>query len=449
MSVLPLLVCIYLVSNYILPTIGFKHDIVVSIAVSIFIAIIGFLVIKGVFDRIVSVSSVAKLIAVGDIMHSVSAEENDEVGELGEALNLLTQRIRSNMDELKGYSEKTTEINLEIQKRVLVLSSLLQVSSLISQGAKLEDILKLTVEKSRLLANSDAAYLLYREPGKEDLQVKAADGVELNHLVKINIGPGEPLFGKITKSNSPFILDKENRATEDVAVLFYEKFRLKNTLAIPIFLRGRIAAMLGIGNTKDPFVYHKEEVELLDIFAKQIAIAIENDILLHKVEKLEIKDALTGLYNDAFIRNRLQEEIKRAIAYQRPCAFILLNVDNFQEYHHNFGSLQAESTLKRIAGLIRGSVTEIDRVGRVGDNDFAVILPERNKRQAQEIAEGIRKKIEFTFSEEQDTRKKLTISGGVSENPLDGIEAQELLSKAEYLVKVAKEKGANRIISVA
>ncbi len=446
MSILPLLVCIYLVSNYILPHVGLKLDIAASIAISILIAIIGFFLIKEVFDRILSVSIDAKLIAAGDITHTVTAKEEDEVGDLGDALNQLTQRIRGNMDELKNYSEKTTEINLEIQKRVLVLSSLLQISSLISQGAKLEDILKITVEKSRLLANSDAAYLLLREEGQEPFSIKIADGINATYLLKIRIEPQEVLFSKIAKNTKPFILDKTNMLPENLSVAFYDKFKLKNTLAIPVFLRGRIVALLGIGNTKDPFSYRKDDLELLDIFAKQVAIAIENDLLMHRVEKLEIKDALTGLYNEAFIRNRLQEEIKRAITYQRPCAFLVLNVDNFKEFHQNFGSLHAESTLKRIASLIRDSVTEIDRVGRIGDNEFAVVLPERNKRQAQEIAEGIRKKIEFTFSEESDARKKLTLSGGVSENPLDGIDAEELIVKAADLVKIAKTQGKNRVV---
>ena len=205
-------------------------------------------------------------------------------------------------------------------------------------------------------------------------------------------------------------------------------------------------AVLGIGNTKEESLYNKDDLELLDIFAKQVAIAIENDLLLHRIEKLEIKDTLTGLYNEAFIHTRLQEEIKRAIIYQRPCAFILFNVDNFQKFHQNFGSLQAESTLKKIATLIKESVTDIDRVARSGDNEFAVVLPEKNKRQAQEIAENIRKKIEIIFSGESDANKKLTISGGVSENPLDGIEATELINKAKELLGLAKTQGGNRII---
>jgi diguanylate cyclase (GGDEF)-like protein len=444
MSVLPLLVCGYLVSNYILPNVGFKIDITLSLIISIFIAIIGFVLVKEVFDRILSVTTDAKLIAAGDITRRIEHGQEDEVGDLGFALNQLTQRIRNSMDELKNYGEKTTEINLAIQKRVLVLSSLLQISSLISQSAKLDDIFRVTTEKARLLANSESSYLLFREEGVEIFSMKAAEGIKSSELLKIKIEPHE-IFEKITRNNRPFILDKENVLPDNLIAKFYEKFMLKNTLALPVYLRGRVVGIIGIGNTKEPFLYSKEDTELLDIFAKQTSIAVENDILMHRVEKLEIKDTLTGLYNESFIRGRLQEEIKRAIAYQRPCGFILFNIDNFKEFHQNFGSLQAEAALKKIASLMKDSFTEIDRVGRFGDNEFAVVLPEKNKRQVQEAAEELRKKVAFTFGEEQDTRKKITLSGGVAENPLDGIDASELIAKAKDLVKLAKSQGKNRI----
>lgn len=447
MSILPLLACTYLVSNYMLPKIGLKTDIVATLLISTFIAVIGFFVVKEIFDRIVSVSTEAKLIAAGDISRKLEITHPDEVGDLSDALNQLTQRIRINMDELKNYSEKTTEINLEIQKRILVLSSLLQISSLITQGAKLEDILKLTTEKSRFLANSDVSYLLFRQETHETFYMKIADGINSEYLLKIKVEPKDDLFSRIIKTNKPLIFDKQNVLPENLALSFYERFRLKNTLALPVYLRGRVMAILGIGNARETFLYRKDDLELLDIFAKQIAIAVENDILMHRVEKLEIKDALTGLYNAAFMQNRLQEEIKRAIIYRRPCAFILFNIDNFKRFHQNFGLLQCEAALKKIATLVKDSVSEVDRAGRIGDNEFAVILPEKNKRQAEKVAEDIRRKIEFSFSEEQDPGKRLTVSGGVSENPLDGVSGEELISKAKELVSLAKEKGRNCIVS--
>lgn len=445
MSILPLLVCIYLVSNYILPNIGLKLDIVASVAISIFIALAGFYVIKEVFDRIVSVSADAKSIVAGDLNHRVEVVYKDEIGDLGEALNQLTQRIRGDMEELKGYSDKSTEINLEIHKRILILSNLLEISSLISHGDKLDSILKFIVEKSRALANSDSAYLFVKDEENDTFSVKMKDGVDSDYLLQLRLNSQDKLFNKLIASNKPLIIDKENVLTRDLENAFYEKFKLHSTLAMPVHLKGEIIGILGIGNERGDIIYRKDDRELLEFFTKQIAIAVKNDILLQQLKELEIKDALTGLYNEAFISNRLEEEIKRAIVYRRPCAYILFNIDNFRQFHDNFGLPQAEAALKSVASLIRESVTEIDRVARVGDNEFAVVLPEKNKRQAQEIAEEIRKKINFTFNKERDANRRLTVSGGISENPLDGVNALELIAKAKEALSFAKREGKNRI----
>ncbi|MDI6605743.1 MAG: diguanylate cyclase [Candidatus Omnitrophota bacterium] len=445
MSILPLLVCVYLASEHIFPRLGFRLEIIFAIVVSVFIALIGYFVIKEIFDRIVSVTSEAKLIAAGDLERMINVERPDEVGDLGGSLNQLTQRIRSNMDEIKGYGEKTTQINLEIQRRIIVLSSLLQISTFISQGAKIEEVLKVIVEKSQLLAGSDIAYLLFREDGEDSFRMKDVSGIDADYLLEVRIEPKGALFEKTVSSNKPLLVDKENKLPANTAKIFSENFRLKNTLALPVYLKGRVIGILGIGNSEEDFSYRKEDVELLDIFAKQTAIAVENDILIHRVGELEIKDALTGLYNETFLRSRLQEEIKRAIAYRRPCALILIDLDNFRKYEQNFGAIQAEGALKKVSSLISGSVSEVDRVARTGDDEFAILLPERNKRQAQGLAEDIRKKIEYSYSEEADINKKITVSAGVSENPVDGVDAGVLFKKAVELLKSAKKQGKNRI----
>jgi diguanylate cyclase (GGDEF)-like protein len=427
--------------------VGLKIDIVASLLISIFIAAIGFFVTKEVFDRILSVTSEAKMIAAGDITHRLNVSGEDEVGDLGNALNELTQRIRNNMDELKTYGERTTEINIGIQKRVIVLSSLLQISSQISESEKLDDILKIAVEKAMFLASSDLAYLFFREENQETFCIRTAEGLNSDYLTGVKIEPTEEAFYKIINTNKALILDKQNLLPKDFSSFIREKLKLNNTLALPVCLYKRVIAVLGIGNTREDFSYTKEDIELLDIFAKQIAIAAENDVLMHNVRKLEVKDTLTGLYNEAFMHTRLQEEIKRAIVYQRPCAFILIDIDHFKKHNQSFGSLQGEAVIKRISALIKDSVSEVDRVGRIGDDEFAVILPERNKRQAQEVAENIRKKVEFSYSEDANLAHKITISVGVSENPVDGITSEDLVNKARELLQIAKQNGRNRVVS--
>jgi diguanylate cyclase (GGDEF)-like protein len=445
--VLPLLIFLYLLWVYILPIRGFNINIAVFIIVDILLVVSGFLVISEALKRIISMSSEAKLIAQGDLYRHIDEAHTDEIGELASALNQVTERIRYSMGELKTYGERTTEINLEIQRRVLALSGLLQISSLISQGAKLDDILSIAVEKSRQIADSDAAYLLFQEPESEVLSMRAAEGINSQYLLKIRIVPEKSIFCNPVRLHVPLLVDEHNSIPAEQRVDFYEQFKLKNTLAIPIYSRGKLLAILGIGNTRDRFSYNRDSIELVDVFAKQIAIAVENDLLIHRVEKLEIKDALTGLYNESYIRGRLEEEIKRAVIYQRPCSFILLNVDNFNKFRQTSGALAAEITLKRIASLIKEAVTEVDRVARFGDNEFAVLTPEKNKRQAIEVAENIRKRVESSFSAEPDLSKKLTLSGGISENPLDGIKTDEIIKKAKDCLSIAKGKGKNSIIA--
>jgi diguanylate cyclase (GGDEF)-like protein len=277
--------------------------------------------------------------------------------------------------------------------------------------------------------------------------IKLADGLNMQQLKGIVINPQDKLFSESINAKAPLILDKQNMTLKDLMPELYEKFRLRNTLAMPVFLKGRVIAVIGIGNARESFLYKKEDIELLDLFAKNISIAIDNDSLVHRVEKLEIKDQATGLYNEAFIRGFLQDEIKRAIAHQRPCALILLNTDNFSKFQDNFGPVDAETAIKKIIYLIRESVSELDRIGRTGDNEFAIVLPEVNKRRAQALAEEIRKKIEFAFSEEPDADRKITISGGVSENPLDGIDSKQLMDKAKELLQHAKKLGRNRVVT--
>lgn len=446
MSILPLLVCVYLVSNYILPKFGFKIDVVASVGISIFVSLIGLLVIKEVFDRMASVALNAKSVAAGNMNCKIEIDDSDEVGELGNVLNKLTQRIRGNMDELRHYSEKTAEINIEIQKRVIVLSSLMQISTLIAQGTKFEEILKMVIEKSRFLANSDTAFLLFRDETNDLFFMRIADGPKSDYLMSLTILAREELYKKAFNLNKLLILDSKNLLNENLTVAFLDKFQMKNCLAMPLFIRGKVKAVLGIANTRENFLYNKDDIELLDIFSKQIAIAIENDILSHRIEKLEIKDTLTGLYNQAFISNRLEEEIKRAKIYQRPCAFIVLDIDDFKKYREKFGLIDAESAIKKIAILVREMVTEIDRVGRTDADEFSIILPEKNKRQAQEIAEGIIRKIESAYHQEDDVNKRITLSAGVSENPLDGVDASQLIVKAKELLHKAKLAGKNRVV---
>ena len=419
----------------------------IILAITLVIVSFGYYILKKMIDPIISISQQASQIANGDFgrVIKIGIDREDEIGDLSSALDNLTKRIRQSMDELSNYGEKTKLINLEIHKRVLILSNLLQISNLISQGSKLDDILKISVDKLMQVGQSELGLLMVIEENQDMMSMRCARGETAIKFADHKVKLGHELLGNTIFKKEVFILDKNNKHSSPDIKNWQEKFGMRNGIFIPLFARGKALGIICIANNTDDFAYTSDDLEIVEIFVKQIAIALETDFLHFRVQKLEIKDPLTGLYNDRFIKARLDEEIKRAVIYQRPCSFLLFNVDNFRRYHTLFGELSSETALKKIALVMEDSVTEIDRVGRFGDNDFAIVLPERNKKEALKIAEEIRKKLEYLFREDEDINKRLTVSGGVSENPIDGVSGEELIVKAKELLQEAKARGKNLI----
>jgi diguanylate cyclase (GGDEF)-like protein len=442
MSVIPILVSLYLVSNYIF---SLNPTIIAVIIVSIVVASLGFHLVKELIDSIIKVTHDASRIAKGDFGHRIELEREDEIGDLTNSLRQLTLRIKENMGELRSYGERTKEINVKIHKRVLVLSGLLQIGELISSGVEFDRTLQLIMEKLAQLEETGCAFLMLLSDDGQELVMRSIFNIDDPLIRKMRLRINEGFLGRIVTQNKAVITDSQTPAQAEMEA-FQNKLGVKNLAIFPITLKGKPLGLLAVGNQLDDFVYRKDELELIDVFIKQVAIAAENDLLVRQAEKLAIRDNLTGLYNKQFIRSRLEEEIKRAIIYQRPCSFIIFNIDNFKQYHSLHGEIETENVLRKTALILTESADEIDKVARFGDDEFAMLLPEKNKKLATERAEEIRKKLEFTFSEEIPT-KRLTVSGGVSENPIDGVTAEELISHALKSVKVAKTKGKNRIIS--
>ena len=251
---------------------------------------------------------------------------------------------------------------------------------------------------------------------------------------------------KVVVNRSLLIIDSSVKLSRE-AEAFRKTYDIKNILAIPIYSGRKDFGILIMGSKDDNYKYKNEDVELAKVFAKQITIAIESDILNKKTEELAIKDDLTDLYNKNFILTALGDEIKRAIFYQRPCSFVVFGIDNFDGFFSAHGELAAEEALKKVAKVIKDNMATVARAARIGGDEFAVLLPEKNKKESFAIAEEIRKKIE-SMNFLKSGNGGLTVSGGVSENPLDGIVSDDLIAKAKELLLLAKTQGKNRILGL-
>jgi len=438
--IIPLLISIFIISNYFIPIYKWNFNLLILIFLGFFIGLAGFLLIYDITRRFIHISSEAKSIASGNLDKYISSVEEDEIRELAEAVNSLQLKIRQDMQQLDLYSQKTAEYNLKIQRQSLFLSSLLQINSLVSSGKDMGSILKIALERLYQVMNSSVAYLLLKQEEKDELYIRSVSGLDTPSYVNIKLELTQnikQIFERSIKEHSVILVDRKSDFSEEIIQEFFNCFKIKNALFFPLYSRNQFLGFLGIGNNQKDFVYKDEDIELMEVFARNISIIIDTNRLLNRLDKLEIKDSLTALYNERFIRWRLQEEIKRGMLYQRPCGLILFRINGFKTLYERFGVRFAEDILRKVARLIESSVSEVDYVGRFGDYTFAVILVEKNKRQSIECAEYIRKKIEFAFTEEE-PEKRVTLTEAVSENPLDGITAEELINKAEGILNTCQ-----------
>jgi len=450
MSVIPMMICVYITTNFVFPYLGMTDYLGIIIAITIIIALLGLILAKRMIEPIIDIAIEAKLMAAGDLERFVDIAEEGEIGALAISLNAMSEQIRANLTELKSYEEKTVEINAEIHRKVMALSGLLQVGNMISAGTELKTTLDILVEKISLANDSCPAMLMLVDSEKNYLVPYSVMNIVNPEAAKTPFSSKKGFFASLKTHVKDIVVDNSHDGNKyDGIDLVRESLGIKNIALVPIVVKGALEGVVFIANNKDGFVYKKDVIELLYVFSKQAAIAVENDVLLKKSEALEVKDGLTQLYNAKFIRERLDEEIKRAMTYQRPCSFILFNVDNYKDFCIRHGNMAGESVLKKIAKIITDEITLVDRAGRFDDNEFAIILPERSKKEANNIAKELRQKISNIKPIEATTDNELpvfiTVSGSVSENPIDGLSAKELVDKAKDLLKQAKEQGKDRV----
>lgn len=178
-----------------------------------------------------------------------------------------------------------------------------------------------------------------------------------------------------------------------------------------------------------------------------LLICLSGLALSDKMNSLIIREGLTGLFNQNYIRQRLDEEYYRAKRYVHPLSLMMIDLDNFKSLNDRFGHTAGDHLLKYFSQLIRETIRPSDIPARFGGEEFLVILPETDKEDAQVVAERLRKRISM-YPFRIDSRKEevqLTISVGVSAFPEYGQSSEELITLADMALYQAKKEGKNKV----
>jgi diguanylate cyclase (GGDEF)-like protein len=225
-----------------------------------------------------------------------------------------------------------------------------------------------------------------------------------------------------------------------------ESDEFKSLLAVPMISRGKVVGVLTT-QSKRAGAFLDEDEKIFSILAGSAALAIENASLHQKTKELTIVDELTGIYNYRYFIKKLAQEIKRAERYKQSLSLLMIDIDWFKRCNDTYGHLFGNKVLKELTQRIEDSVRDVDVVSRYGGEEFAVILPQTDKKDAQTIGERIRHRVESTdfVVEECGLRVKVTVSLGVATYPENGTTLEQLVEKVDQALYLAKGKGKNMV----
>lgn len=164
-----------------------------------------------------------------------------------------------------------------------------------------------------------------------------------------------------------------------------------------------------------------------------------------ELRRLATTDPLTGVANRRQFMDCAERELARARRYSRPVALMMIDVDHFKTINDTHGHAIGDEVLKALAAAMLDCVRETDVVGRLGGEEFAVLLPETALAEAIEAADRLRRRLGDAVLTTHAGPIRYTVSAGVSTCRSTDATIEGALSRADHALYAAKRAGRNRV----
>lgn len=172
----------------------------------------------------------------------------------------------------------------------------------------------------------------------------------------------------------------------------------------------------------------------------------ERKLFQHELERQAHIDYLTGVDNRGFFMQQAESELVRAIRYGSNLSMFMLDIDFFKQVNDLHGHKVGDDVLKKLADVCRGTLREVDIIGRVGGEEFAILLPETDRNKAIEVAGRLRVAIaEARIPMQNGLPIQCTVSIGVSSLLSKDDNLDVMLSRADQALYEAKKTGRDKV----
>ncbi len=180
-------------------------------------------------------------------------------------------------------------------------------------------------------------------------------------------------------------------------------------------------------------------------------IAIKQDITERKrmeseLQRLATTDPLTGIANRRHFMEQLAVELERVQRYGGPAALLMLDLDHFKHVNDSYGHATGDTVLRHCVTLTLQRLRRADIFGRLGGEEFGLLLPHTDLAGAREFAESLRQQLAATPCPGPGGPIEITVSIGIAPCAEDGRDADNILAQADRALYRAKAAGRNCVV---
>lgn len=166
-----------------------------------------------------------------------------------------------------------------------------------------------------------------------------------------------------------------------------------------------------------------------------------------ELERQARMDYLTGLANRRYFMELARHELVRVQRYASPLAVIMVDIDFFKQVNDLYGHSAGDQVLQKTAQIMREVLREADIIGRIGGEEFAILLPETDKRRATEVAHRLQSTIANNrILLDSGVNLSVTVSIGFAMLSEQDRDIEPVLNKADTGLYHAKSKGRNTVV---
>lgn len=250
------------------------------------------------------------------------------------------------------------------------------------------------------------------------------------------------LFAIISQQKKPLIL--ADTLDDQRFERWGEAKHIRGWMGVPLIFRERVIGYMTV-DSRGVNAFDQDAAQFAQAFANQAASAIQISRLFTEMQSLALTDPLTGTLNRRQFFELAVQIVAKARNDNETLSAIMIDVDNYKNVNDTLGHLAGDQILKNVTDCFAAELMTEDILARVGGDEFTVLLPGQNRKQAEAKAECLRSSLENKSIAVNNTDIIITASFGVAEIDSDRMDLDDMINRADQALYQSKHAGRNTV----